>query len=60
MYVCQLSKAKQLTLYKAIKAQLIELGVFSYENISNAMNSKVSDLPYEIQEKEYKNLPYMW
>lgn len=49
-FVCQLPKIKQFVLYKTIKRQLLELDLFSYENLLRAMNSKVNDLPYEVQE----------
>lgn len=44
MYVCQLSNYERLRIYKAVKAKLLELGLFSYEGIMDAMNSKISDL----------------
>lgn len=44
MYICQLDKKEKLWWYKAIKAKLIADGVYSYENIRLAMNSKVKDL----------------
>lgn len=44
MYVKQLPIEKQFEIYKKIKAYLIENDVFTVENITTALNSKLSDL----------------
>lgn len=44
MYICQLSQKEQFELYKQIKNTLIQEDAFTFENLSNAMNSKVSDI----------------
>lgn len=44
LFIWQLPKQKQLNYYKRIKAILIKEGVFTLENLENAMNSKIKDL----------------
>ncbi len=44
MFICQLPKKEKLEYYKRIKKALLENEVFSYENLVEAMNSKVKDL----------------
>lgn len=44
MFICQLSKEKQLEYYKRIKKTLLENEVYSYENLAEAMSSKVNDV----------------
>lgn len=43
-YICQLAKEEKLRWYKAIKNALVREGAFSYENIRNAMESKIADI----------------
>lgn len=44
MYICQLPPDEKLRAYKRIKAVLIEAGCLTYENLRNALDSKVKDL----------------
>ena len=44
MFICQLPKGEQLWWYKSIKAKLISEEVYSYENLRNAMESKIADI----------------
>lgn len=47
-FIWQLSKREQLGYYKRIKDYLVNEDVYSYENLCNAMNTKIVDLPYEV------------
>ena len=44
LFIWQLPKQEQLAFYKRIKARLILDGVYTLENLENAMNSKIKDL----------------
>lgn len=44
LFICELSKKEQFEYYKKIKSALIENGVFDFENLENAMNSKIRDI----------------
>lgn len=44
MYVCQLDKKAKLEVFKRIKAILIAEDCLTYENLRNALDSKVKDL----------------
>lgn len=45
MFICQLSNEERLRVYKAVKAYLLECGVYSLEEMRLALNSRVVDLP---------------
>lgn len=44
IFICQLPKIEQLNYYKRIKKALIEEDSYSFENLKEAMSSKVKDL----------------
>ena len=44
MFICQLERKKRYAIYKAMKAFLISEGLYTQENITNAMGSRVNDL----------------
>lgn len=44
LFIWQLPKQEQLAFYKRIKAVLIREGVYTLENLENAMNSKIKDI----------------
>lgn len=46
MYIKQLPIRKQYEIYKSIKAALIAQGLYNYEAIAAAMNSKVTDIEF--------------
>lgn len=46
MYIKQLDIKEQFQIYKSIKAALIAQGLYSYEAIAAAMNSKVNDIEF--------------
>ena len=49
LFIWQLPKNEQLAFYKRIKEVLIKEGVYTLENLENAMNSKIKDLQGLIQ-----------
>lgn len=44
MFIYQLSQGEQFAYYKRIKAALIVKGVYTFENLETAMNSKIQDV----------------
>ncbi len=44
MFVCQLTPREKLLVFKRIKAILIAEGCYTYENVRNALDSRVKDL----------------
>lgn len=52
IYIWQLSKSDIFRIYKAIKKCLIDLDVFSYDNLINALNSRLVDLEENINLEE--------
>ena len=43
-FICQLSAKEKLTVFKAIKAKLIEADALTVENLRLAMDSRVCDV----------------
>ena len=44
MYIFQLNKLEKFQAYKRIKQALIKSDLFNYEDLVNALNSKLDDL----------------
>lgn len=44
LFICQLSKTERFWYYKAIKRTLLANDCYTFENLAEAMNSKVKDL----------------
>ena len=44
MFIYQLSRGEKFAYYKRIKAALIDEGVYTFENLETAMNSKIQDI----------------
>lgn len=44
VYVCQLPAKQKLEVYKRVKNALIQNDALTYENIRNALDSKIADL----------------
>lgn len=47
IYVRQLSNREMLKIYQKVKSVLINQGVFSYEAIEDALDSKICDLEFQ-------------
>ena len=52
IFICELPKAEQLKYFKRIKAALIAEGVYTSENVKQAMQNKIKDIEAILSEYE--------